>query len=105
MKQLTSRVTYKTLLTFLMLTFIQVIVWAQDNSGTGGSGGSSNSSSSTSVTKTTTTTDWYTQPWVWVVGGVILIILLVLLTRGNSGAAASRTDRVTVTKTRDTDVV
>ena len=26
---------------------------------------------------------WYTQPWVWVVGGAIFILLLVALLRGN----------------------
>ncbi len=28
--------------------------------------------------------DWYTQPWVWIVGGAVFILLLVaLLRRGN----------------------
>ena len=26
---------------------------------------------------------WYTQPWVWIVGGAIFILLLVALLRGN----------------------
>jgi cell division protein FtsW (lipid II flippase) len=25
---------------------------------------------------------WYTQPWVWIVGGAVFIILIVALTRG-----------------------
>ena len=28
--------------------------------------------------------DWYAQPWVWIVGGAIFILLLVALLRGNS---------------------
>jgi hypothetical protein len=28
--------------------------------------------------------NWYTQPWVWIVGGAIFILLLVALLRGNS---------------------
>ena len=27
--------------------------------------------------------NWYTQPWVWIVGGAIFILLLVALLRGN----------------------
>ncbi|MBD0289225.1 MAG: hypothetical protein M3342_12530 [Bacteroidota bacterium] len=27
---------------------------------------------------------WYTQPWVWVVGAALFILLLVALLRGNS---------------------
>lgn len=26
---------------------------------------------------------WYTQPWVWVIGGAVFILLLVALLRGN----------------------
>ena len=28
--------------------------------------------------------DWYTSPWVWVVGAAVFILLLVALTRGSS---------------------
>jgi phosphoglycerol transferase MdoB-like AlkP superfamily enzyme len=27
--------------------------------------------------------DWYTQPWVWIVGGAIFVLLLVALMRGS----------------------
>lgn len=27
---------------------------------------------------------WYTQPWVWIVGAAVFILLLVALLRGNS---------------------
>lgn len=97
MKQINSRVTFKSFVALFVLLLIQTITWAQDGT----------NESSSSVTKTTTTTtEWYTQPWVWVVGAAVLILLLVALLRGNSGGAtASRTDRVTVTKTTDRDVV
>lgn len=28
--------------------------------------------------------NWYTQPWVWIVGAAVFILLLVALLRGNS---------------------
>ena len=28
--------------------------------------------------------EWYTQPWVWIVGAAVFIILIVALTRNNS---------------------
>ena len=28
--------------------------------------------------------DWYSQPWVWVVGGAVFLLLLVALIRGNN---------------------
>jgi hypothetical protein len=28
--------------------------------------------------------NWYTQPWVWIVGAAIFVLLLVALLRGNS---------------------
>lgn len=33
--------------------------------------------------------NWYTQPWVWIVGGAVFILLLVALLRG-SGSKASQ---------------
>ena len=30
--------------------------------------------------------DWYTSPWVWVVGAAVFILLLVALTRGGRRA-------------------
>ena len=98
MKQLTRWMNFKTLLTLLVLSSIQTIAWAQDSTGT---------TSTRSETVTTEThTDWYSQPWVWVVGGVVLLLILYALLRGNTGTASnatSRTDKVTVTKTTSTD--
>ncbi len=35
-------------------------------------------------TETTETTTWYTQPWAWVVGGAVFILLLVALLRSGN---------------------
>ncbi len=62
----------KSLLVFFMLCFLQTIAFAQDkkvdvNIGTNSGGG-----------------NWYAQPWVWIVGGAVFLLLLVALMRGNS---------------------
>ena len=101
MKQLTKGVSYKTLLTFLMISFLQAMAWAQDSSGGGSTSSSSNSSTTTSTT--TTTQDWYTQPWVWVVGAAVLILIIVALVRSNSSGSAGTTDKVTYTKKVERD--
>ncbi len=96
MKQLTKAFSYRAIVTILMLTFMQALAFAQDSTG----GGSSSSSSTTSTTTTTET--WYTQPWVWIVGGAVLLLLIVALMRGNSNSD-TRSDKVTVTKSVKTD--
>ncbi|MGI8583200.1 MAG: hypothetical protein ACR2KX_13440 [Chitinophagaceae bacterium] len=96
MKQLTKAFSYRAIVTILMLTFMQALAFAQDSTG-----GGSSSSSSTSSTTTTTET-WYTQPWVWIVGGAVLLLLIVALMRGNSNSD-TRSDKVTVTKSVKTD--
>lgn len=73
------------LLAFLLMTAVQVI--AQD----------STSTSTTTTTTTATQEQWYVQPWVWVVGGAVLLLLLVALLRG--GSSRGKTDQVTYTKT------
>lgn len=65
---------------------MNVMVWAQDSTG-------STSRTVKTTSETTTTTDWYTQPWVWVVAGAVFLIILVALLRGNS------TDKKEVTRT------
>jgi cell division protein FtsW (lipid II flippase) len=101
MKHLTRAFNYKTLLTFLMISFLQAMAFAQDS--TGGTS-SSSSNSSTSTTTTTETHDWYTQPWVWIVGGAVLLLLIVALVRSNSSSSGSgTTDKVTYTKKVERD--
>ncbi|MEP6615757.1 MAG: hypothetical protein ABJA57_04230 [Ginsengibacter sp.] len=93
MKKLTKTVNYKSLVTFLMLCFLQSMAWAQDST-----------SSTTHSSVTTETHTWYTEPWVWIVGGAVLLLLLVALLRGGGGGTGgSRTDKVTYTKTESTD--
>jgi hypothetical protein len=62
---------FKNLLAFIMLCFVQTIAFAQDkkvdvNISTDKGG------------------NWYAQPWVWIVGGAVFLLLLVALMRGNS---------------------
>jgi len=92
MKHLIKTGFVKNAFLLFLLTFSQAIAWAQDSTVT-----------ATSTSTTTTSTTWYTEPWVWIVGGAVLILLIVALTRGSS--TTGRTDKVTVTKTRTTDTI
>ena len=83
MKQLIKTVFAKLSLTVLALFASVIYVLAQDASG--------GSSSSVTTTHTESQT-WYAQPWVWIVGAAVFILLLVALVSSN------RRD-VTVTKT------
>jgi hypothetical protein len=79
--------------TFLFGCF-QLIAFAQD-------GGT------TSTVKTTTTEhrEWYSIPWVWVVGGaIVLILLVVIISSGrNSSSRTTITDTGAGTRTITTD--
>lgn len=105
MKQITRGLTAKSLMTFLLIAFFQTMLVAQE------SGASESASGSSTTTKTVTVTsqssDWYTSPWVWVAGAAVFILLLVALLRGRDDVAttASRTDKVTITKTTSDDIV
>jgi len=69
----------------LVLLCLQFTLFGQDST-----------SRSTKTTTTTTTTIWYTQPWVWVVGGIVLLIIVIALTRSSS--SSHTTERTTVVK-------
>lgn len=65
-------VAFKNFMAILMLCMLQTIAFAQDkkvdvNISTDKGGG-----------------DWYAQPWVWIVGGAVFLLLLVALMRNNS---------------------
>lgn len=95
MKQCTKGLTLKTLVTFIMMAFVQTVLFAQDEaSGTG-------SSTTTTTTKSVVSeSNWFASPWVWVVGAAVFILLLVALLRGGS---SSRSERITVTKSSSAD--
>lgn len=103
MKKITKGLMLKPFLSLLMIALFQTVLLAQDD------GGSASGSSTTtkSVSVTSQSNDWYASPWVWVAGAAVFILLLVALLRGrgDSGTTASRTDRVTVTKTTSDDIV
>jgi hypothetical protein len=103
MKKISKDLMLKPFLSLLMIALFQTILLAQDNGGAA----SESSTTSKSVSVTSQTNDWYASPWVWVAGAAVFILLLVALLRGRSDGAttASRTDRVTVTKTTSDDVV
>ena len=83
MKQLIKTVGMKFFLTALTFLSSGIFLFAQDDA-----------NSSTTVTTTHTETQtWYMQPWVWVVGAAVFILLLIALVRGN------RRSDITVTKT------
>ncbi len=58
-------------LAILSLCFLSTALWAQDAGG---------ADVNVKITKEGST--WYTQPWVWIVGGAVFILLLVALLRG-----------------------
>jgi hypothetical protein len=62
--------TIKRIIAAIVLSVGYTIAWAQDKA----------ADVKIEVTKSETT--WYTQPWVWVVGGAVFILLLVALLRG-----------------------
>lgn len=56
----------------LLLCFVQVIAFAQDKK------------VDVDITTDKGGGNWYAQPWVWIVGGAVFLLLLVALMRGNS---------------------
>ena len=99
MKSLGKLLNWKNFVALLVVTCMQTALWAQD------SGGSSTTTSTKKVGVSVSSNEWYTSPWVWVIGAAVFILLLVALVGGGRGRTSSG-DRVTVTKTveRDTDV-
>ena len=56
----------------LMLCLVQTIAFAQDKK------------VDVDITTDKGGGNWYAQPWVWIVGGAVFLLLLVALMRGNS---------------------
>lgn len=75
--------------------------FGQSDSGATQSSGSSSSMEShttTSVTSgastATTAPPWYNSPWVWAIGALVLIILLLLIFRGKNASTSEVTHTV-----------
>lgn len=84
--------------TLLVFTLIQTVLFAQTET----------TESSSSTTKVTITeeagSDWYTQPWVWIVGAAVFLLLLIALLRGGGGdRTVTHTYKEKVVRDRDTD--
>lgn len=81
---------------FFTAVLLSVISFAQDTT---------LATTTTTSAATSTEKTWYTEPWAWVLGGIILITIIVLATRGSSSKTSA--DKVTVTRTveRDSDTV
>ncbi len=109
MRNLSTKLNLQVLFTFITLFLVQAVLFAQDQgsgSGSGsGGGGTEGGGGGVNVNITEKGADWYAQPWVWVVGVALFVLLLIALLRGGSEArtTAGRTDRVTVTKRTSTD--
>ncbi len=86
---------FRQLFLLVSLTLFSALAWAQEEA-------ASTSSSVSTTTTTSTERTWYTEPWVWIVGGAVFLLLLIALMRGG-GDRSGRTDRVTVSKTIKTD--
>jgi hypothetical protein len=61
----------KAFLTFIVISLLSTIAFAQDKG------------VDIKITKESSS-NWYAQPWVWIVGGAVFILLLVALMRGNN---------------------
>jgi hypothetical protein len=73
---------YKAILTFITLTYLNVIAVAQETT--------SGNTSTTKVEITTDTGNWFSNNWLWVVGVIVFIILLFAL-MGSSGSSRRTT--------------
>ncbi len=62
----------KSFLAFIMLCLVQTVAFAQDKK------------VEVDITTDKGGGNWYAQPWVWIVGGAVFLLLLVALMRGNS---------------------
>jgi hypothetical protein len=64
---------FRSWLSVLVLCFLQTAVWAQDGGTT-----------KVDINVNKSNGNWYAQPWVWIVGGAVFLLLLVALMRGKS---------------------
>jgi hypothetical protein len=90
------------LMFFLLMLFNVSVAFAQEG-GTGDGGSVTVHKSTSTTTSNTLTEDWYTQPWVWIVGAAIFILLLIALVRGGSSDRVKDVHRTTVRRETRTD--
>ncbi len=100
MKKQVEIIKYHLMLAFFLLFNATIVL------GQGGGAENTGEGAGVTVSKSTTTTsttvqEWYAQSWVWIVGGLVFILLLVALVRGGG----SRTDvhRTTIHRDMRTD--
>ncbi len=90
MKKLFKHSIIKTAYIFILSNIISLLSQAQDSTG-----------GSASSTHTTTTTHaqnaMAVQPWMWIVGGIVLLIIIISLLSGRNKNTV-RSDKVTYTK-------
>lgn len=77
---------------------LSAVLWAQESGEN--SSGSSSSSTTTSVHTSSGSTVWYTQPWVWIIGGAVFILLLVALLNSGKSRDTVTSERTTVRETK-----
>lgn len=78
MKKFTFNAAHKYLLLFTF-SVMQLMAFSQD------------AVTHTSTSVTTKTNDFVIEPWMWIVGGAVLLVILVALLRGSSSKEVSRT--------------
>jgi hypothetical protein len=86
--------TVQRIVLLVLFTMCQVLLLAQDTTST-------TKVTVTNEGKTVTTNEWYTQPWVWVVGGAVFLIILIALLRGGSSTSNKEVSRTTVIKDKE----
>ncbi len=64
---------FKLLSAFMILSLFTTVAMAQDGGG-----------ADVNIKVTKDDGNWYAQPWVWIVGGAVFLLLLVALMRGNN---------------------
>ena len=75
---------YRSFIAMAVLLFVQGAAWAQDTA-----------VATTSTTTTSTSTGFTVQPWMWIVGGIIVLVIIIALVSGRS-----KDREVVVTKER-----
>lgn len=96
MKKLFKRSIITTAYIFTLANLISMLSQAQDSSA------NSVSSTQTATTTTHTQNGIMIQPWMWIVGGIVLLIIIIALLSGKNKSTV-RSDKVTYTKTVESD--